>query len=121
MNATARSENPSLYEINTRVWLHEIGARLGRAATLDDVLDGELDGLAERGFDWVWLLGVWRTGPKAIEVAWTHPELQAVYRATLADFREEDVCGSCFAVAEYVVSEEIGGAAGLELLAPAGG
>jgi hypothetical protein len=42
-----------------------------------------------------------------------HPDLQAVYRATLPDFRTEDVCGSCFAVAEYVVREDIGGAAGL--------
>ncbi len=54
---------PSLYQINTRVWLTELSRKLGRAATLDDVPDAELDRLAERGFDWVWFLSVWQTGP----------------------------------------------------------
>jgi glycosidase len=113
MSVSERATNPSLYEINTRVWLHELGERLGRVATLDDVADEDLDGIAEWGFDWVWLLGVWATGPKSTEVARVHPDLQPVYRATLPDFRTEDVCGSCFAVAGYVVREDIGGAAGL--------
>jgi hypothetical protein len=113
MNSTDRPENPTLYEINTRVWLREIGERLGRVATLDDVANTELDAIAGWGFDWVWLLGVWQTGPRATEVARTHPDLQAVYRATLPDFRPEDVCGSCFAVAGYLVRENIGGAAAL--------
>ena len=52
---------PSLYQINTRVRLGEIASTLGRAATLDDLSDAELDGLAKTGFDIVWLLGVWQT------------------------------------------------------------
>ena len=54
--------NPSLYQINTRVWLQELGSALGRPATLDDVPDASLDQIAADGFDWVWLLGVWQTG-----------------------------------------------------------
>jgi hypothetical protein len=53
---------PSLYQVNTRVWLTQLGEALGRPATLDDVPDGELDALARAGFDWVWLLSVWQTG-----------------------------------------------------------
>ncbi len=34
---------PSLYQINTRVWLTELSRSLGRPATLDDVPDAELD------------------------------------------------------------------------------
>ena len=30
---------PSLYQINTRVWLTELSRGLGRAATLDDIPD----------------------------------------------------------------------------------
>ena len=56
---------PSLYQINTRVWLTELSRALGRRATLDDVPDAELDRLAELGFDWVWFLSVWQTGPAA--------------------------------------------------------
>ena len=54
---------PSLYQINTRVWLTELSRTLGRPATLDDIPDAELDRLAAIGFDWVWLLSVWQTGP----------------------------------------------------------
>ena len=34
---------PSLYQINTRVWLTELSEQLGRRATLDDVPDTALD------------------------------------------------------------------------------
>ena len=54
---------PSLYQINTRVWLTELSRALGRPATLDDIPDDELDDFAAMGFDWVWLLSVWQTGP----------------------------------------------------------
>jgi hypothetical protein len=54
---------PSLYQINTRVWLTELSQKLGRPATLDDIPDAVLDSLARMGFDWVWFLSVWQTGP----------------------------------------------------------
>src|SRR6266404_2443533 len=49
---------PSLYQINTRVWLTELSRALGRPATLDDIPDAELDRLAAMGFDWIWMLSV---------------------------------------------------------------
>ena len=42
---------PSLYQINTRVWLTELPWKLGRTAMLDDIPDAELDRMAEKGFD----------------------------------------------------------------------
>ena len=45
--------HPSLYQVNTRVWLTELSRTLRRPATLDDVPDAELDRIAEMGFDWV--------------------------------------------------------------------
>ena len=42
--------HPSLYQINTRVWLTELSRSLGRAATLDDIPDTELDRMAGLGF-----------------------------------------------------------------------
>jgi hypothetical protein len=64
--------NPALYQINTRVTLYERGVALGRRATLDDIDDGMLDEIAERGFSWVWFLGVWQTGPAGRAVARAH-------------------------------------------------
>jgi hypothetical protein len=43
---------PSLYQINTRVWLTELSRSLGRAATLDDIPDAELDRVAGMGSSW---------------------------------------------------------------------
>jgi hypothetical protein len=55
----APARYPSLFQINTRVWLTELGHALHRPATLDDIPDATLDRLAERGFDWVWFLNAW--------------------------------------------------------------
>ena len=41
--------HPSLYQINTRVWLTELSRKLGKAVTLDDIPDAELDRLAANG------------------------------------------------------------------------
>ena len=104
---------PSLYQINTRVWLAELGQRLGRAATLDDIPDATLDQVASDGFDWVWLLGIWQTGEAGRQVSLTQPEWQREYRELLPDFTPADVSGSPFAVREYVVNADFGGSEAL--------
>jgi glycosidase len=100
---------PSLFQINTRVRLSELCAALGRPATLDDVTDAELDGLARDGFDFVWFLGVWQTGEAARRVSASNPEWLAEYRRILPDFRDADVSGSCFAIRDYHVHADFGG------------
>ena len=60
---------PSLYQINTRGWFTELSRALGKRATLDDIPDAEPDRIAEMGFDWVWFLSVWQTGPAAQRAA----------------------------------------------------
>jgi hypothetical protein len=48
----ASSRYPSLYQVNSRVWLTELSRKIGRTAILDDIPDVELDRIAEMGFDW---------------------------------------------------------------------
>ena len=72
---------PSLYQINTRVWLTELSRKKGDSppfgkgtvpfgvVTLDDIPDAELDRLAALGFDWMWFLSVWQTGPAAQQLS----------------------------------------------------
>jgi hypothetical protein len=100
---------PSLYQINTRVWLTALSRRQGRPVTLDDVPDVELDRLAKQGFDWIWLLSVWQTGPASRAVSHSIPELRRTFEATLPDLREEDIAGSGFAIASYQVHQNLGG------------
>jgi hypothetical protein len=99
---------PALFQINTRVRLAELAVKLGRPATLDDIPDADLDRLAADGFDLVWFLGVWQTGEAARRVSRSNAEWLAEYRRVLPDFREEDVCGSCFAIRDYTVHEDFG-------------
>jgi len=100
---------PSLYQVNTRVFLTELAGRLGRPATLDDFPDGEIDRLAALGFDWVWLLSVWRTGEAARRISRQNPEWRHEFEATLTDLREEDIGGSGFAITGYTVHPGLGG------------
>ena len=46
---------PSLYQINTRVLMQELGKELGRPATLHDISDGYLDRLSQQNFDSQWI------------------------------------------------------------------
>jgi glycosidase len=105
---------PSLYQINTRVWLTELSRTLGRRATLDDVPDAELDRLAKVGFDWIWFLSVWQTGPAAQQVSRGNAGWRKEFQETLPDLREDDIAGSGFAIQDYTVHRDLGGAAALE-------
>jgi hypothetical protein len=100
---------PSLYEVNTRIALGEVGP----GATLDQLSDAWLDGLAARGFDFVWMLGVWQTGPAAQAVSRSRPDWRLEFLAELSDLRDEDICGSPFAVQDYTVHRDFGGDAAL--------
>jgi hypothetical protein len=102
--------------VNTRVRLSELSAVLGRPATLDDVPDTELDRLAADGFDLVWFLGVWQTGEAARRVSASNEGWRAEYHRVFPDFRESDVCGSCFAIRGYRVHADFGGDAALARL-----
>jgi hypothetical protein len=107
---------PSLYQVNTRVWLTELSRRLDRPATLDDVPDAELSRLAEMGFDWVWLLSVWQTGPEAREISRNNTEWLREFHETLPDLSDKDIPGSGFAITGYTAHADLGGDAALARL-----
>jgi hypothetical protein len=107
---------PSLYQINTRVWLTELSRTLGRDATLDDVPDAALDRLAEQGFDWVWFLSVWQTGPAAQAISRADPGWRREFEETLPDFTDDDIAGCGFAIQDYRVHRDLGGDAALARL-----
>ena len=100
---------PSLYQINTRVWLTELSRALGKLATLDDIPDAELDRLARMGFDWVWFLSVWQTGKAAQQVSRSNARWRKEFQETLSDLREDDIAGSGFAITGYTVHQKLGG------------
>jgi hypothetical protein len=100
---------PSLLQVNTRVWLTDLARNLGRPVTLDDIPDEALDRLADPGFDWIWLLSVWQTGPAGQRVSRENPEWQREFHETLTDLCDADIAGSGFAITGYTVHRMLGG------------
>jgi hypothetical protein len=92
---------PTIYEINTAVWL---GGR-----TLAEVPAADWDALAALPVDAVWLMGVWRRSPAGLAIALDDPGLTAGFRAALPDVHQDDIIGSPYCVREYVVDERFGG------------
>lgn len=82
-----------IYEVHTRQWLHELGA-----ADLAAVPDAALAELAGIGVTYLWLMGVWPTGPVAREAA---RGLAAEYDRALPGWTADDVAGSPYAIAAY--------------------
>jgi len=107
---------PSLFQINTRVWLNHLSRQAGKRITLADIDDATLDGFAEQGFDWIWLLSVWQTGAAGRAVSRSNPQWRAEFKALLPDLAEDDICGSGFAITAYAVSDALGGDAALALV-----
>jgi glycosidase len=107
---------PSLYQVNTRVWLTELSRTLGRRATLDDISEAVLDDFVRQRFDWIWLLSVWQTGAAAQAVSRSNPEWRHEFEQTLPDLTDDDIAGSGFAIASYTVHRDLGGDAGLARL-----
>ena len=107
---------PSLYQINTRVWLTELSRDLGRRATFDDIPDTSLDDLEKLGFDWIWFLSVWCTGVLGRKVSRENPDFLRDFELTLPDLCEEDIAGSGFAISDYKVHPDLGGKEALHRL-----
>jgi hypothetical protein len=108
--------HPRLYQLNTRIALNERALQLGRPAMLDDVDDSFIDQAAKRGFEWLWLLGVWQTGQTGRMISRSDPKLLRECREVLADFSQDDISGSPFSVQSYDVHRDFGGDASLGAL-----
>ena len=104
---------PSIYEINTWVWLSELSTRAGTSVTLSSVPAAEWDALAAHGFDAVWLMGVWERSPAGIAIANQNNSLVDDFKRALPDFRPQDNVGSAYCVRRYVVDKQLGGPEGL--------
>ena len=104
---------PTIYEINTWVWLAELSAKTGKPVDLGSVPAAEWDAIAGFGFDAVWLMGVWERSPAGTAIANRNENLLADFRRALPDFRPQDNVGSPYCVRQYVVDQHLGGTAAL--------
>lgn len=100
------SYNPSLYEINTRVWLRRFDKGTMKSA-LSDVPKTYWDEIALNGIDYIWLMGIWNTCESTVEKYCFEDDLVKSYKKALRDWKKEDVIGSSFAINKYELNSGI--------------
>jgi glycosidase len=94
-------DHPHLYEINTWAWLYEMSHRLRKNITLRDVPDSEWDALAELGFDFIWLMGIWERSPESRREFRGDSASFVDFRRALPGCTMDDVVGSPYAIHRY--------------------
>ncbi|NTW60202.1 MAG: alpha-amylase [Nitrospirae bacterium] len=109
----AWSKHPVIYEINTWVWLRELGLKYKKPVDLSTVPELEWDAIAAHGFDAVWFMGVWERSPAGINISIRNKGLLEDFKRALPDFSAEDNVGSPYCVRRYVVDQHLGGPTGL--------
>lgn len=107
-------KHPLLYEINTRCWLRELSDRHLRSVTLAEIPEEEFTRWLRLGITHIWLMGVWTTGKRALEIALSVPDLRCAYDEVLPGWTDADVDGSPYSIADYTVPAALGGDAGLK-------
>src|SRR5215831_17345032 len=98
MESKAWPRYPTIYEINTWVWLSELSQKYGTFIELNSVPSAEWDAIGDFGFDAVWLMGVWERSPAGTAIANQNQGLLADFRRSLPDCRREDNVGSPYCV-----------------------
>ncbi len=100
-------KNPSVYEINTRVWIRRF-ADQNKKVRLDEIDKSVWQQYKDMGFDYIWLMGIWKTCPSTIDKYCFEEGLVHEYRNALKDWKREDIIGSPFAIDEYIINPELG-------------
>ncbi len=108
--------NPKLYELNTAIFLRRLSAKYGRKVTLGNVPSEEWQSLAHRGFNAVWLMGVWQRSVAGRNKALCHADLCQEYNRVLPGWTEKDIGGSPYAICGYNIDPSLGEAGDLARL-----
>ncbi|MEJ5351440.1 MAG: alpha-amylase family glycosyl hydrolase [Melioribacteraceae bacterium] len=96
--------NPSIYEINTRVFIK----RFGNETKLKDIPKNYWDYFIQKKFDYIWLMGLWKTCKSTINKYCFEDYLIQNYKRALKDWKTEDVIGSPYSIDVYEVNPDIG-------------
>ncbi len=105
--------HPLVLEINTRCWLRELAGGSQNLVTLDRVPESIVRDWKDLGFSHIWLMGVWTTGPKTLEIARSQPGFRKLSIDAFGENGPQRLAASPYAIAEYSVAELLGGASGL--------
>ncbi len=108
-------KRPLIYEVNTWVWLNELGQKYGGPIDLGSIPPEEWQYFSALNVNAVWFMGVWERSPAGARIALRQQGVMDEFRQALPDFTAEDVVGSPYCVRRYQVDERLGGPNGLAL------
>ena len=97
-------KNLRIYEVNTRVWIKQFG----EDTKLSTVPDDFINTLQLWGIDALWLMGIWKNNPEAVQKYCFEPSLVSAYNKSLPDWQTKDVIGSPYSIDKYEVNPNLG-------------
>lgn len=109
------AKHPTLYEINTRVWIKRF-YKNNKPAKLIDIPESYWKSLKDKGIDYVWLMGIWQTCESTVKKYCFDDGLKKEYKKAVKDYKEEDVIGSPYAIDTYTLNTKLGETEDLILL-----
>lgn len=115
-NSSMKRPHPHIFEINALVFLRRLSKKYESSLTLLTIPMKEWESLALQGFDYVWLMGVWKRSPEAKVFSLNHSDLKKEYDFILPGWNENDVSGSPYAVYDYSLDTKLGIADDLQKL-----
>ncbi len=99
----------SLIQINALVHLRRLQDFYGRKSlTLVQIPDEDWKRLVARGYEYVWLMGVWERSPLSAAQALACEPLKKAFDTVLPGWRPEQVAGSPYAIKSYTLDGRLG-------------
>ncbi len=96
-----------IFEVNARLLIKRFSTK-HKKATLIDIPPDYWNTLAEKGFQYVWLMGIWNTPAKSGQKYLLKEYNIESYNRSLKDWTMKDVGGSPFAIDSYVLDPRYG-------------
>lgn len=103
-----KNQHPRLYEINTRVWLNQLSKKHLKKIGFANIPDEYWIELRDFGFQYVWLMGIWKLSRSGIKKALIHPDLRKEYSKVNSDWEDKDIAGSPYAISDYSPNPDLG-------------
>lgn len=98
-----------LLEISTRPYFYQLSKKLGKQIkTFKDIPESEFQDWKNKGFEWVWFMGVWQIGTYGPQHDRTDPGLIRSFNIVLPGWTNDDVIGSPYSITEYKLNSELG-------------
>ncbi|MDR1684015.1 MAG: alpha-amylase [Elusimicrobiota bacterium] len=107
--------NPHVLEVNARNWIKRIQLLTGNnAITLANVPESYLLDFKARGFDGLWLMGVWKESLASREIARNDKGINNSIAQIKPDYKKEEILGSQYSISAYETDAFLGGDGALQ-------